>query len=391
MFFVNLNAKMGIHQSALADAMYEILGEDFKFVEFGQKGFQYGSFTGPDKNTNFERPYIIRMWESEEAKKQGLKLIEQANVMRTGGEPLELTTHRIKNGKLTFCSSERIFKLPVLRYRPNYLWHLYKRFVSLSNPNYRFLCQSAYLSNDLRHFVDVEKKCYKFAYFTQIPQLDIDEVIRNKKQDKIHFVSCCRFIDWKHPELAIALAEKLLTSGRTNFDIKMIGADTTPLWREMKSLVEKKSLQKHVILTGGIPNTEVLSAMRESSIFIFTSDRNEGWGAVLNEAMGAGCACVASHEIGSVPYLLRHQENGLIFESRSVDSLFENVIKLYDNPTLCEQYGKRAYETITTDWSAKLAAERLVSLSESILLGKEIEFTDGPCSKALPFNHKELL
>ena len=92
MFFVNLNAKMGIHQIALADAMYDILGEDFKFIEFGRKDSQYGYFAGHDKNTNLERTYIIHMWESEEAKKQGLKLIEQADVMRTGGEPLELTT-----------------------------------------------------------------------------------------------------------------------------------------------------------------------------------------------------------------------------------------------------------------------------------------------------------
>ena len=390
MFFVNLNAKMGLHQIALADSMYEILGEKFVFVEFNQTVSQYGSNVDSSKNLVLERPYIHRMWESDEARKKGIQLIEKADVMRTGGEPLDLTTGRIKKGKLTFRSSERIFKIPIWRYRPNYLWHLYKMFALQSNPNYRFLCQSAYLSEDLKRFVDVERKCYKFAYFTQIPQLNIDDVLRNKKHDKIQIVYCSRFIDWKHPELAIALAENLLKSGRPNFEIKMIGANTTPLWKEIKSLIEKKSLQKYVILTGGIPNTEVLSAMRESNILIFTSDRNEGWGAVLNEAMGAGCACIASHEIGSVPYLLKHQENGLIFKSCSDDSLFENVIKLYDNPTLCEQYGKRAYETITTDWSAKVAAQRLVSLSESILKGKEIEFSDGPCSKAIPFNQNEL-
>jgi len=393
MKFVILNQGIGPHQAAFADEVFKILGNNFVFIEFGGKKLQYGSADNIIQGVDYykERPYILRMNESDDNRKRAIELIEKADALRTGGEPLEMTRQRIIDGKLTFRSSERIFKMPIWRYRPNYLWYLYKMFALPSNPNYRFLCQSAYLSQDLKPFVDIERKCYKFAYFTQIPQLKIDDVIRNKKHDKIQIVYCSRFIDWKHPELAIALAENLLKSGRPNFEIKMIGANTTPLWKEMKSLIEKKSLQNHVILTGGISNTEVLSTMRGSNIFIFTSDRNEGWGAVLNEAMGTGCACVASHEIGSVPYLLRHQENGLIFESRSVDSLFENVIKLYDNPTLCEQYGKRAYETITTDWSAKLAAERLVSLSESILLGKEIEFTDGPCSKALPFNHKELL
>jgi glycosyltransferase involved in cell wall biosynthesis len=45
-------------------------------------------------------------------------------------------------------------------------------------------------------------------------------------------------------------------------------------------------------------------------VFIFTSDRNEGWGAVLNEAMGSGCAVVAADLIGSVPYLIEHKKMG---------------------------------------------------------------------------------
>lgn len=389
MLFVNLNQGIGLHQATLADALHRVLGKDYVFIEFGRNGQgQYGSYKGSSIGVDYykDRPYILKMYESEENARLAKELLAKADVVRTGGEPLELTRQRILDGKLTFRSSERIFKRPIWRYRPNYLWHLYKMFLSISHPNYRFLCQSAYLSKDLKPFVDVESKCYKFAYFTQIPQLDIEEVFRGRKQEIIKIAYCSRFIDWKHPELAIALAEKLLKSGRTNFEIKMIGADSTPLWHKMKLLIEKKLLQHHVILTGGIPNTKVLSTMRESNIFIFTSDRNEGWGAVLNEAMGAGCACVASHEIGAVPYLLRHRENGLIFESCSAESLFENVVKLYDNPVLCNQYGKRAYETITTNWSAKTAAQRLITLSESILRGKEVEFEEGPCSKALPVN-----
>lgn len=381
MLFVNLNAKMGIHQSALADAMYEILGEDFKFVEFGQKGFQYGSFTGPDKNTNFERPYIIRMWESEEEKKQGLKLIEQADVIRTGGEPRELTLDRIKGGKLTFRSTERIMKGPL--YKDVFRTRALLPYLKYANPNYRVLCQSAFMANDLSLIGNLyRERCYKFAYFTQIPDIDIEKVLEGRNKEKIQIVWCARFIDFKHPELPLALAKRLLESGRKNFEIRMIGANTTPLWLEIDRQVKKENLENHVILTGGIPNTDVLERMRKSHIFIFTSDRGEGWGAVLNEAMGAGCACVASNEIGSVPFLLKHKENGLIFKSCSVNSLFENVVQLYDSPELCQEYGRKAYQTITTKWSAYQAAERLVRLSESILDGNEISFADGPCSKA---------
>ena len=49
--------------------------------------------------------------------------------------------------------------------------------------------------------------------------------------------------------------------------------------------------------------------MEKSEIFLFTSDKGEGWGAVLNESMNSACAVVASHAIGSVPFLLKDGEN----------------------------------------------------------------------------------
>src|SRR5690606_2121710 len=103
---------------------------------------------------------------------------------------------------------------------------------------------------------------------------------------------------------------------------KMIGAATTPLWRRLQKKAGDENLDKHVIFTGGRRNSDVLKMMEQSNVFLFTSDRNEGWGAVLNEAMGAGCACVASQEIGSVPYLITNDINGLIFKSGSAVSLY---------------------------------------------------------------------
>ena len=394
MLFVNLNAGMNLHQLALADALYSILGEQFIFIEFGQNvALQKGSFADATKGADDykNRPYILRMHDSNKNEQLAKELIAKADVMRTGGEPMELTYERIKSGKLTFRSAERTFKGPfwkdILR-----IYSLYRTCVKSSNPNYRILCQSAYKPNDLKLFGHgYHDKCYKFAYFTQIPELDIESVIKSRRQDKIQIVWCARFIHLKHPELMLKLAKKLIASGRNNFEIQMIGADNMPLWYKTKEDIEKMNLNNHVVLTGGLPNVEVLERMRQSHIFIFTSNRREGWGAVLNEAMGAGCACVASHEIGSVPFLIKNKENGMIFRSCSIDSLFEKMAYLYDNLDECHRMGRNAYQTITTEWSARTAAQRLVNLSESILAGKEIIYEDGPCSKAYPIVANKLI
>lgn len=385
MLFVNLNQRMCAHQVALADELYKILGDKFVFVEFGsQKINQYGSYDNSDGGIDYykNRPYILNMHSSLKNEKKAKELIEMADVMRTGGEPLDLTTERIKAGKLTFRSTERLFKKPVWQ-NPRYLQWLFNQYIRLCNKNYRVLCQSAFVPNDLAYCPgNYKEKCYKFAYFTQIPELNWEVVNNVRKRDRIIIVWCARFIDWKHPELPVLLAERLIQSGRKSFEIQMIGADTTPMWKEIKNMVDSKNLNNYITLTGGVPNIEVKRRMRDSNIFIFTSDRGEGWGAVLNEAMGSGCACVASNEIGAVPYLLTNNKNGYVYKSCSVNSLYEKVSILYDNPELREKFGREAYQTITGAWSAHLAAERLVRLSESILSGNEISFDDGPCAKA---------
>ena len=392
MLFVNLNQGIGAHQAALADALYRVLGQDYVFIEFGRKGQgQYGSFKESTKGIDYykDRPYILKMYESEENARLAKELLAKADVVRTGGEPQELIRQRLIDKKLTFRSTEHVLKGPKWKdvFRIRGLYH----YLKYSNPNYRVLCQSAYMANDLRLLGGMyHEKCYKFAYFTQVANLDIDNIIAQRAKEKIKMMWCARFLDWKHPELVLKLAKKLITSGRTNFEIQMVGANATPLWKEINEQVQKENLGDYVILTGGIPNTEVLERMRQSHIFLFTSDRGEGWGAVLNEAMSAGCACVASNETGAVPFLLKHKQNGLVFKSCSENSLFENVASLYDKPSLCREYGLKAYHTITNEWSANTAAERLVHLSESILSGHEIVYSDGPCSKAYPFlNVKE--
>ena len=377
----------------MADALYNRLYNNFIFIDDGKVRKQYGrqDFTASNANIYGNRPYIIRLNESDSVLAKVRQLIYDADVLLAGGEPFELVRDRILGNKLTFRLGERSMKGP--------LWKDLIRIVKLkshydrySRPNYRKLSLSGYDANDMRLCnKSYRDKCYNFAYFNQIPSIGIEDIMHNKHQDKLTMVWCSRFIDWKHPEMPVLLAKKLVESGRSNFEIQMIGSSTTPLWHKIKQSIERYNLSNHINLTGAIPNNEVLERMRESNVFIFTSDRGEGWGVALNEAMSSGCACVASHEIGSVPTLIKNGTNGLIFKSRSVESLFEKVVRLYDNPQLCVQYGRNAYKTITEDWSVQHSVDRLIQLAESILNGRETSFADGPCSKARPINPHTLV
>ena len=150
---------------------------------------------------------------------------------------------------------------------------------------------------------------------------------------------------------------------------------------QLKSMREKEGLKAQVNLLGAMPPEKVLDAMRKSEIFLFTSDRNEGWGAVLNEAMSAGCAVVASGEIGSVPYLIANGENGLVYDRKDKNALLASVKRLIDNPALRRKIQKNAYETIKDVWNAEVATDRLLHLIDCIKNGTETGYKSGPCSR----------
>ena len=190
-----------------------------------------------------------------------------------------------------------------------------------------------------------------------------------------------RFLDWKHPDDALQVAKRLKAEGYA-FTMNIIG--TGELEQKLKVMIEQYQLNDCVHMLGPMPPESVREYMESSQIFLFTSDRNEGWGAVLNESMNSGCAVVASDAIGSVPYLMQDSENGLIYKSGDVNMLFEKVKWLLDNQSFAKVFGKKAYETITTEWNAEVAAKRFLNLASHILAGEKHPdlYKTGPCSKA---------
>ena len=124
--------------------------------------------------------------------------------------------------------------------------------------------------------------------------------------------------------------------------------------------------------------------MERAAIFLFTSDRQEGWGAVVNEAMNSGCAVIASDAAGSVPYLIRDGENGMVYHSGDVEMLTEKIRYLLQNPEEACRLGTGAYETMVTLWNAETAAERFLHMADAAANGMDMNqlYDSGPCSPA---------
>lgn len=193
------------------------------------------------------------------------------------------------------------------------------------------------------------------------------------------------------------LAKRLKEDGYS-FRLDMYGSGE--YCEQTKELVKKLQLDDVIKFYGNCPNDEILQAMRRHKIFLFTSDRHEGWGAVINECMSNGCVPVASDAVGSTPFLIEDGKNGMVFRSakggsgfrgasftydaKALDSLIEKVEWLLDNPQKMTDMAVNAYTTMRDIWSPDNAAKNFLRLVEDLSHGRDTSIEIGPCSKALP-------
>ena len=373
------------HQIPLVEAFNALKGVEYTFVattgvpEFRKKlGY-----------LEYDKPYMLDVTKSAENKEKALKLALEADVaIYLSSGMNEYIIPRLKAKKLTFEYSERWFKkkwkLNILSPR---LWKhqmMYYRY-GRKAPLY-MLCASAYAAGDYNSLFSYINRCYKWAYFTKVPTLSEDEksFVETSSQDvstkgKVHILWCARFLLWKHPELAIQLAKRLKDDGYS-FHVDMIGEGDQLV--PTKQLVSQLGVEDCVSFLGSMPNDQVLERMRQHDIFLFTSDQNEGWGAVANESMSNGCCLVGSDKIGAVPFLVKDGENGMIFKSCNLDSLYEKVKYLLDNPKELQRMSRNGIETMQNVWSPANAAKNFLQLVDDLQHGCDTSITDGPCSKA---------
>lgn len=382
-FFTNL---IHHHQVNVADEMYVALGSNYRYVttkpmpDFLKKGGY----------SEIERPYLIKAYEADEAYQQAIKLGIESDVVICGAAPDCFIQERLKQNKLTFRYAERWFKKGYYHLlSPRTLRSYYNAHTKWRNSNLYMLCASAYTINDAQIIFAYPDKCYKWGYFTAVSEIDVQSVLEAKRNaSTLKILWIARFLKWKHPERMLQLAEQLRCAGYDNFVINMVGSGE--LHDAIKEQIKQQGLENYVKLLGNFPNEQIHSLIREHHIFCFTSDRNEGWGAVLNESMSNGCAVVASHAIGSVPFLIKNGENGLIYDSDKAQSLFEKVKMLIDQPELREKLSIAAYNTMYTTWSPKNATHSFLRLAESLLKGNSLEIEEGPCSKAKPMYKQDI-
>ena len=361
---------VSIHQKALCDALYDELKGNFLFLatsKISEKRLKMGWHDYTDsvgyaiRNSNCPRDELLDKLSQCDAIVIGSSHIAGLHEKFRDKIILDYRERPLKKGICSLLNPKLIYSL-ILSY-----WE------QRSNRCY-LLSAGRFAYVDYCKFYCYRNRAVKWGYFIN----PISKDFQPRGNDKLQILWVGRLIDWKHCEMFVCAASHLKSSG-VEADFKIVGDG--PERGHLQALIEQFHLQDMVMFCGNKDNDEVKKIMLGADIFISTSDSQEGWGVVVNEAMSAGCCVLASDHIGSASYLVAHGNNGILFKDRNQADLNTKLLDVAREPTARLEYAKNAVMTMNTVWHPVNAARSLVRLIGNLLGDGDMgKIEEGPCS-----------
>jgi len=364
------------HQIEFCDEMYKKYGDDFTFVATMEMEEQRKKLKYPE----YDRPYKLKMHLNEESRAKGEELFQSADVVILGVLMEKSLRRRLRSGKITFLFKERLFKeRPSAVKFIRSLLYVAREYWAYKNKPFYMLAASAYSHQDFKSLGIFGEKTFAWGYFPPLKEYDEKLLVENKKSDVLNIFWAGRFLEWKNPFYLIDVANALKEKG---FAFHIDVAGNGPVEDEFKKAVSDNKLEAVFTLHGALPQESIRELMEKANIYLFTSNRQEGFGVVLSEAMNSGCAVVASATAGSTKLLVSDNVNGRIYENDSSKELCEIVLDLAENPEKCEKLGLNAYRTMRDSQNAKVASERFSQVVTAMVQNiNPSEFKEGPMRK----------
>lgn len=126
-----------------------------------------------------------------------------------------------------------------------------------------------------------------------------------------------------------------------------------------------EALRGRVVFLGHREPPLIPDIFAAADVFCLPS-RHDGWGVVINEALGAGLPIVTSNAVGAADDLVRNGVNGRVTQVGSVDELAGVLRLLVGDPALRAKYAA-ASRAMALNWGLNEGASRWLTAADSVL------------------------
>jgi glycosyltransferase involved in cell wall biosynthesis len=153
-----------------------------------------------------------------------------------------------------------------------------------------------------------------------------------------------------NPSMAPRVLQQLAPDFQ-DIQLWMIGPDKGDgSLQRMLTLAEKLNVRHRIHIVGGLPHTEIPDWLSKGDIFINTTNFDTAPRCVL-EAMAIGL-CIVSTEVGGIPYLVEHEQEGLLVPPDDAPAMAAAIKRLLIEPNLGSKLSKNArIKAENYDWS----------------------------------------
>jgi colanic acid/amylovoran biosynthesis glycosyltransferase len=168
-----------------------------------------------------------------------------------------------------------------------------------------------------------------------------------KKKDKIKILTVARLVEKKGIQYAVkAIAE--LVKYFPEIEYKIAGDGI--LISDIKDLIKKLQMEKHIIMLGWKQQDEIEALLDESDLFLSPSVTSEdgdqeGIPVAIMEAMAKGLIVISTYHSG-IPELVQNGKTGLLAPERDVESLIQKIRYLINNEDKWEKLSLNAREFV---------------------------------------------
>lgn len=375
-FFSNF---LNHHQLSLCQEFLKQKDIDFVFVATERIDTERLNMGYEDMNS---LPFVMRAYEGENGERQAKFIAETYDVVIFGAAPIRFLKHRMSNDKLTFRFCERPLKKGVWRrFIPKTKKRINDTYIRYKDMQFYILGASAFTSYDLTTCGFDKQKCLKWGYFPKLNPIDVDALLKEKsKNSKTEILYAGRLIKLKRVIDSLKAICLLVKQGISNFHFTIIGDGEQK--KTLQAYVQKNNLNEYVSFLPFMSPDKVRRYMDKADIYIFGSNFQEGWGAVVNEAMNSACAVIVSHAVGSSAYLVKQGVNGFIFKCGDIKDLTSKLKVLINDDELRYDIGRKAYYTLKELWNPETATSRLLELCKTGRVNPIDIYKEGPCSQA---------
>jgi len=186
---------------------------------------------------------------------------------------------------------------------------------------------------------------------------------KNKLNNKINILFMSRLVKSKGVYIATEVAKLLFESRYKNF--KLIIAGNGPEYAGLMDYINRTKLENFIDALGFIKGKRKQEILENSDIFLFPSS-SEGCPIVILEAMGAGLA-VVTPPVGAIPDIVKHNENGLIVDSKDPKDFYEAIKRLIEDRKLLNRIQRSNRKKAEENYEAKIVTRKMESIYISVI------------------------